>query len=101
MNKKHLPLFEVLTESTELQRRALLKTLTDVQLRAILEAVYNVLQGSCPLQSKDKKKLFEHRAIIRRMVSKQHTDKQQKRLLNKYHDIIPLLLKPVLKALKW
>jgi len=100
MTKKYLPLLEVLTGASVLQRKAILRTLTKQQLRAILEAVYNVLRGTCPLHPKDKKTLFEYRDIIRRMVSKKLSEKQQRLLVNKYQNILPLLLKPAIRALK-
>lgn len=100
MIKKHLPLFELLVEASECQRKAILKTLTDQQLHAVVEAIYNVLQGVCPLNSKDKKKLIDYKSVIRRLVSKELTKKQQQRLLHKNQDILPLLMKPVVNALK-
>jgi hypothetical protein len=98
--EKHLPSFELLVQSSDEQRVAILKSLTGPQLRALLEAIYNVLKGTCPIPVKDKKKLFQHRHIIRRLVSKELNRQQQHRLLKKHRQLIPLFLKPVIVFLK-
>lgn len=100
MVRKHLPLFELLAQITDDQRKSIVKTLTQQQLRAVLEAIYNVLKGTCELEDKDKKKLFPHRHVIRRLVSKDINQKQQRRLLHKHVNLLGILLKPVVKALK-
>jgi hypothetical protein len=99
MIKKYLPLFQLLTEISEVQRLSILNTLTDQQVHAILEAIYNVLKGVCPMKYQDKKTLSEYKWIIRRLVSSELSTKQRKRMLKKYQAIIPILLKPVVKAL--
>lgn len=100
MVAKYLPLFQLLVETLSEQRSAILKTLSTQQLRAVLEAIYNVLKGTCPLNDKDKKLLYNYRTSIRRLVSKRLTRKQQRRLLKKYGDILPALLKPVVEFLR-
>ena len=97
MAQKHLPLFELLIQTTDNQRQAILKTLSATQLRAILEAIYNVLRGTCPIRDSDKKKLNRYSAVIRRLVSRELTSPQQQRILNKYRRLLPLLLKPVVR----
>lgn len=97
MMRKHIALFEVVVQSTDFQRLALLKTLTDKQIRAILEVIYNVLKGTCPIDSKEKKKLNLHKSALRRLVSSDLNLKQRQRLLIKHRDILPSLLKPVLR----
>lgn len=66
------------------QKRALLKTLQKSQLNAIVQIVYNVLMGNRILPDKDKKDLFKHKTVIRRLVSKGVSQKERKRLLLKY-----------------
>lgn len=98
--EKHLPLFELLAQATDRQSAAILKSLTKPQLRAVLEAIYNVLMGTCPISDSDKKKLYEHRHIIRRLVSKELNRQQQQRLLYKHRQLLPLFLKTVITFLK-
>lgn len=97
--QKHLPLLSVLVTATEAQTQALLKTLNPVQLRVVLEAIYNVLRGTCPISDKLKKNLYQHRRIIRRLVAKDLTRPQQQRLLVKHRRLLPLLLRPVIEFL--
>jgi len=97
--RKHLSLFNLLTEAPDEQRFALLKTLNPSQLRAVLEAIYNVLRGTCPIQDKLKKALYPHRSVLRRLVSKELTRQQQQRLLVKHRSVVALALKPVVDLL--
>ena len=97
--EKHLALFRLLIDTTEAQRLAIVKTLQPSQTKALLEAKYNVLRGTCPVSDKVKKKLYQQRGIIRQLVSKELSSKQQHRLLVKHREILPLLLKPVVNYL--
>lgn len=100
MVQKHLALFELLVQAADSQRAVIVKTLSEPQLKAVLEAIYNVIKGTCPIQKKDKKKLFPYKSVIRRLVSKELSQQQQKRLLKKHHRLLPLVLKPVIDYLK-
>ena len=100
MVRKHLTLFELLVHSPDIQRQALLKTLTDTQSKAVAEAIYNVLKGTCHISDKDKKNLNRYKSVIRRLVSSELTQKQRHRLLIKYRHLLPSLLKPVIEMFK-
>lgn len=93
--KKHLALYKLLVDTTKPQRVAIVKTLSPGQLRAVLEAIYNVLRGTCPVSDQLKKKLFRQRRDIRRLVSKEFSLQQRQRLLVRHTSLLPLLLKPV------
>ena len=97
--EKHLPLFRLLVDTTEAQRRAIVKTFSPSQLRAVLEAIYNVLKGTCPISDKVKTALFQRRRVIRRLVGKELTREQQRRQIVKHRDTLPLLLQPVIDFL--
>lgn len=97
--EKHLALFRLLVDTTEAQRLAILKTCTPSQIRSLLEAIYNVLKGTCPISDKAKKKLYHQRKTIRRLVSKDLTLQQRQRLLVRHAALVPLLLKPVVEIL--
>lgn len=43
---------------TDAQRSAILKSLTKPQLRAVLEAIYNVLRGNCSVNERDRNNWF-------------------------------------------
>ena len=98
--RKHLPLFQLLAQSAEQQRAILLRSLSEGQLKAVLEATYNVLKGTCPVLNRDKNNLLQYRGIIRRLVSKELSPKQQRRLLTKHRDLLPIILNPVIRFLK-
>lgn len=100
MVQKHLPLFELLVQSSDEQRAVLLQTLSESQLKAILEALYNVLKGTCPVRNRDKAKLLQYRGVIRLLVSKEIGRQQQQRLLKKHRNLLPIILTPVIKFLK-
>jgi len=100
MVRKHLPLFQILVRATDKQRANLLKSLSEDQLKAVLEATYNVLKGTCPVRNPDKVKLFQYRGVIRRLVSKELSQKQQTRLLKKHRHLLPIILHPVIRFFK-
>ena len=70
------------------QRNALLEAIEKPQLSAIVQIVYNVLQGYRPLPSNDIKLLSRRKDIIRLFVSKGVSLKKRKELLIKYSKYI-------------
>lgn len=100
MVQKHLPLFELLVQSTDDQRTVLIQTLSEPQLRAVLEAIYNVLKGNCPVRNQEKTSLHQFRGVIGRLVSKELSRKQQQRLLKKHRNLLPIVLNPAIRFLK-
>lgn len=93
--EKHLDLIRLLVDTTESQRLAIVQTLSPTQIKILIEAIYNVLRGTCPISDSIKKSLFQKKEIIRRLVTKDLTDQQQRRLLVRHRAVLPLLLKPV------
>ena len=93
-NQRHF--LRLLVSIKPLQRKAILQTLSDQQVQAVIQIIYNILEGNCSLPEKDKKKLKRYKAIIRQLVFKGMRMKQRKRLLVKYHFVIAALLKPIL-----
>ena len=72
-----------------------LKIITKEQLQAIIEIIYNVVQGVCYISEINKSVLSKHKNIIRKLVSKQTTLLQRKKLLVKIHTILPILFTSV------
>ena len=66
------------------QRQAMLKTVEKMQLRAIVQIVYNVLMGNRELNQSDKTSLIKHKMVICCYVNQSLSDKERKRLLVKY-----------------
>lgn len=81
--------------TSDKQRLALLKTIQESQLNAIVQIVYNVLMGSRPLSSRDRKEIANHKLVIRRFVSRKLSLEQRKRLLIKYYDHFHKLIKSI------
>lgn len=96
--EKHLTLFRFLVDTTEAQPLAIVKLLDTGQIRGVLEAIYNVLRGTCPIRDKVKKSLYQKKKLTRRLVSKELSCHQQC-LLVKDREVFPLLLKPVVDYL--
>jgi hypothetical protein len=69
MAKKYLPLYNLLIDSSDTQRKAIVNTLSAEQTHAVAEAIYNVLHGTCPINNKDKKTLAPRSAVMRRLVA--------------------------------
>ena len=89
--------FVGLLRAEKRQRRVLLKTITDKQMKALIEIVYNILQGYGSLTDKDKMYLKKYQSVIRRFTDKRVSSKQRKRLLEKYVHIFARLLKAIQK----
>lgn len=86
--KQHLILF--LMHMSRHQLLHVLRILTKEQLRAIIEIIYNVVQGTCPVSEANKNILLKHKNLIRRLVVKRLTLSQRKRLLLKIRNILPI-----------
>lgn len=70
-----------------------LKIITKEQLQAIIEIIYNVVQGVFPISVANKSVLSKHKNLIRALVSKRTTLSERKRLLLKLRNILQIFLK--------
>lgn len=82
------------------QQGVLIETITKIQMRIIIEIVFNALQGNLTISEKDLSKLKRYKAIIRQLVSLGLSFKKRKELLLKYFKQILLLITPCEKWLK-
>ena len=78
----------LLLSASHKQRKALLETIEKSQLSAIVQIVYNVLQGYRPLSGNDIKLLSRRKDVIREFVRKGLSLKKRKELLIKYSKYI-------------
>lgn len=97
--KKEQNFLKLLIMSTDLQRKALIKTITPSQMRAVVQIIFNVLHGNRAISEKNIKKLKPYKVIIRRFISKGITIKRRSRILQVYWKEFILLLKVVEKEL--
>lgn len=68
--KKEKDFLRLLIHASQKQKKALILGIEKAQIHAIVQIVYNVLQGYRPLPDKDKKLLSRKRNVIRQFVSK-------------------------------
>lgn len=78
----------LLLNTSNKQKIVLLQTIEKQQLNAIVQIVYNILQGYRPLLDKDKRLLAKRKDVIRHFVSKGVSLKNRKHLLLKYFKYI-------------
>ena len=87
----------LLVSCEAVQRRALLTTASETQVRVIGEICLNLLRGAVPVTTRDKTTLSTHAPLIRRITNKTNTDAYRRRLLVANSDTVAVILKPVLK----
>lgn len=54
-----------MTTPSQAQRKALLDTITNEQLKALVEVTHNLLQGNIPLTEAQKRKLRKHKTFLK------------------------------------
>lgn len=100
--KQNISYLRLLPNTRRSQRKALVKTVTLEQLRAIGEIALNILHGVIPLSSSQKKGLSRYRSVIRLIGQKNVSRRRKKVALLKNTKALELLLKavePLLKSL--
>ena len=64
--KKHIWYLHLLmTTTSSTQRKALLDTITNEQLKALTEVIHNLLQGNIPITETQKRNLRKHKMFLR------------------------------------
>ena len=97
--RKETPFLRLLLTTTYQQQKAMIKTITPSQMKAVAQIAYNVLQGNRELAEKDKKKLQRDKLIIRRFIAKGLAREKTAKLLLKYLNSFLLLIKVIKKEL--
>ena len=93
--QKERDFLRLLLTTSSKQQVALIKTIQPMQMKAVVQVVYNVLIGNRELSSTNKNKLNRYRLVIRRFVGKGLAHERRKKLLLKYFDSISLMLKVI------
>lgn len=96
----HLPFLQLLCTTDKKQRKALLQTITDAQLRAICELVLNIYRGTFNVPSIYVRKLAPHRKLIETLVDRAINKKHKKQLLSQKRNILPLMIGPYVRLSK-
>lgn len=86
--RKEIYFLRLLLHTSNRQKKVLLQSIEKSQLRAIVQIVYNLMQGYRSLPEKDKQQLAKRKAVIRQFVSKNISFRKRKALLFKYYKFI-------------
>ena len=98
--RHNTPLLQLLSGCHVKQRKAILDTLTEEQLRALCEIVVNILKGTVNLSPKQKQKLRKRKRILYQLASKSVPSKTKKELLvQQGGSLLPSILIPALQVL--
>jgi hypothetical protein len=79
------------------QFKCTLKTLTKNQLQVIVEIIFNMMKGICPISDKNKTKQYKRKRLIREVILPKLTPEQRKRRLKKHKRVLPIFLEACLK----
>lgn len=90
----------LLYTTTDIQRKALLKSITDKQLQALCEIVLNIYKRTVKISGYLVKKILPFKREIITVINKQVSLSNKKAALIKFRSILPIILKPVLSLIK-
>lgn len=98
--RNNTALLHLLSACHPKQRKAVLQTLTEQQLRSLCEVVLNVLKGTVELSHKEKQKLRKNKRVLYQLASKSVPSKKKKQILvQQGGNILPSILIPALQVL--
>ena len=96
-----IPFLRLLQTTDTKQRRALIKTATIKQIRALCEIVLNVFKGIVPISEYHVKKLVSFKRTIHYLVNKTVLLNKKKSHLLRLQSILPVLLKAALAIIDY
>ena len=97
--KDNIYLVQFLLNAIPQQIPQIIKIMNKEQLQWIIEIIYSVVQGVCPISEADKSLLVKKKHLIRKLVSKEVARQQRKLYLLKINRVIPVFLKAYLRCL--
>lgn len=74
------------------QKKSLLATSSDSQVKAISLIVQNSLKSDLPVKNSDKKKIHKYRKILKKICNNKLTNSNKKKLIKKHYKIILVIL---------
>jgi hypothetical protein len=95
------PFLELYVRAGLKQRRALIQTLSDSQLRVLSEIVHNVLVGNVPLTPEQQKVLKKYRSVLYVVGDKSIERDRKWQALQKGANPIKFVLETALPHLPW
>jgi len=75
------------------QRKILVLTLSNEQLKLLIEIIYNTAMENIQISSEDKRKLVKYKLDIRRTLAAGISKKERRQRLFTISNILPLLIK--------
>lgn len=78
-------------------RRAILKAADKTLVHCICECVHNTLKGTVPLTQSQRKRLAQHKKILRRLVKRGESVSLKKKIINQRGGaFLPMILAPLI-----
>lgn len=100
--KRNLCFVKLVSSTTYLQRKALLKSATPDQIKTLCEIIHNVVYNDDLAPSKKYiSNLKSHKYSLRRLAESKCTERRKRELLLRVIRIIPKLLKPIIEKLEY
>lgn len=93
--KKHREFLRLLTTTHKIQRVHMLQTISNNQFNILVEIVYNILHGICPLTKDEEVKLKKYKTLLRKLKEKKLAKRIKKNILLQIQQIVPTLLSSV------
>lgn len=97
-NENYLSLLGATKSKTK--RDLLIDYASNQDIKAIAEIIYNLLQGSIPLTSYQKRTLTKYQSTLRAIAKKSATKKSKKAILKQNGGFLPILLPLAISVLK-
>ena len=100
MRKQIWYLHLLMMTASSAQRKALLDTITNEQLKALTEVTHNLLQGHIPITEGHKRNLRKHKTFLRILGNIKVPYSQKREALCRKGSVVSLLLKAAAPQLK-
>ena len=100
MKEQIISFIQCLLEFNQEQRHFILKTVTNKQLKDIIEIIYNAMQGICPIISQEKVKLQKYKSVLRSLIASDISIHRRRQLLLKVETILPVIFKAFIRYVK-
>ena len=93
--KKEQPFLRLFMTASHEQKKALVKTITTSQMRAVIQIVYNIIRGSRNLSESNKRKVRRYKPVILRFIEKGKPLQIRRSILLKDLPIFVLLVQTI------
>ena len=93
--KKEQPFLRLFVTASNEQKKALVKTITTSQMRAVIQIVYNIIRGRRNLSESNKRKVRHYKSVILRFIEKGKPLQIRRSILLKDLPIFVLLVQTI------